>query len=295
MRLYLFTLATLLLFVSASSLKAQIVNIPDAVFKNHLIGTTVNTNFDSEIQISEAQSYTGLINITGLNITDITGLEAFVNLTELRCFGNALTSLDISANTLLTKLYCGGNNLTSLDVSNNVNLTDLECSLLKITQLDLSNNVNLTALDFRGDSLLTMVNLKNGNNTAITNTNFKGESNPALICVEVDNVVYSTGNWTNIDAASVFSANCFLSITETNNLPNLQVYPNPTQNNLTIDLGTTHSSIAINVSNAIGQRTQSTTYTNTQALDLNIEGLPGWYFIQIKTEKGNKTIKVLKQ
>jgi hypothetical protein len=222
MKPYFSILATLLLFASASTLKAQIVNIPDPVFKGYLITSPVDVNGDFEIQVSEAQNFTGSIDLGGLQVTDLTGLEEFTNLTELDCFAAALTSLDISANTLLTKLYCGGNDLTSLDLSNNVNLTDLECSLLKITQLDLSNNVNLTALDFRGDSLLTTVNLKNGNNTAITNTNFQGESNPALTCVEVDNVVYSTGNWTNIDAASLFSANCFLSITETNNLPNLQ-------------------------------------------------------------------------
>jgi hypothetical protein len=63
---------------------------------------------------------------------------------------------------------------------------------------------------------------------------------------------------------------------------------------LTIDLGTIHSSVSINVSNTMGQRVQSINYTNTQALDLNIEGLPGWYFIQIETDKGSETIKVLK-
>jgi hypothetical protein len=142
---------------------------------------------------------------------------------------------------------------------------------------------------------LETANLKNGNNTAITSTNFKGESNPALTCIEVDDVAYSTANWTNIDSASLFSANCFLNITETNSLPNLQAYPNPTQNTLTLDLGTMYTSIGINITNTIGQSIQSTNYTNTQTLDLNLEGLPGWYFIQIQTEKGSRTIKVLKQ
>jgi hypothetical protein len=64
---------------------------------------------------------------------------------------------------------------------------------------------------------------------------------------------------------------------------------------LTIDLGTIHSSVSINVSNTMGQRVQSINYTNTQALDLNIEGLPGWYFIQIETEDRSQTTKVLKQ
>jgi len=291
MKQYFSILAALFLCLSASTLKAQIVNIPDPVFKNYLLGTPVNTNFDSEIQLSEAQNYTGTISILGFNITDLTGIEEFVNLTGLLC-GGALTSLDISNNINLTNLTCGGP-FTSLDLSSNINLTDFECFSLHITHLDLSNNVNLINVDCRQDSLLETINLKNGNNTAILS--FQGDLNPVLTCIEVDDEVYSTGNWTVIDSWASFSENCFLNITETNNLPNLQAYPNPTQNTLTIDLGTIHSSISINISNAIGQRIQSTTYTNTQALDLNIEGLPGWYFIQIETEKGSQTIKVLKQ
>jgi hypothetical protein len=142
---------------------------------------------------------------------------------------------------------------------------------------------------------LETLNLKNGNNTAITNTNFQANSNPALICIEVDTVAYSTTNWTNIDAGLVFSTNCFTNIVTTASIPNLQVYPNPTPNALTVDLGTVHSSVNITISNTIGQKVQSSNYSYTQILDLNIEGLPGWYFIQIETEKRSQTIKVLKQ
>jgi hypothetical protein len=293
MRQYFSILATLLLFVSASSLKAQIVNIPDQLFKNYLITSGVDTNSDFEIQVSEAQNYTGTINITGSSVTDHTGLEEFINLTKFYCTATSLTSLDISANIMLTELRCGNNVFTSLDVSNNVNLTHLECFVLKITDLDLSNNINLVEFDCRQDSLLTRINLKNGNNTAITS--FQANSNPALTCVEVDTVAYSTANWTNIDAGFSFSTNCFTSITTVDNIPNLQVYPNPTPNALTVDLGTVHSSVNITISNTIGQRVQASNYTNIQALDLNIEGLPGWYFIQIETEDRIQTIKVLKQ
>ena len=40
----------------------QNVNIPDANFKAYLVGNTaINTNGDTEIQVSEANSYTGYI------------------------------------------------------------------------------------------------------------------------------------------------------------------------------------------------------------------------------------------
>ena len=52
-------------------------------------------------------------------ISDMTGIEAFVNLTELNCRFNQLSSLDVSANTALEVLECGENQLTNLDVSTN--------------------------------------------------------------------------------------------------------------------------------------------------------------------------------
>jgi Leucine-rich repeat (LRR) protein len=58
-----------------------------------------------------------------MNISNLTGIEAFTALTYLDCRVNQLTSLDVSQNTALTLLSCEGNQLTSLDVSQNTALT----------------------------------------------------------------------------------------------------------------------------------------------------------------------------
>jgi hypothetical protein len=60
-------------------------------------------------------SYTGATNATGLGL--LPGLK------YLSCYGNALTSLDLSHNTNLTSLTCSYNNLTTLNISSNRNLT----------------------------------------------------------------------------------------------------------------------------------------------------------------------------
>ena len=65
----------------------------------------------------EAELVTEL-NIYNRAITDMTGIEAFVNLEKLGCGENKLTSLDVSKNTALKALNCGSNQLTTLDVSN---------------------------------------------------------------------------------------------------------------------------------------------------------------------------------
>lgn len=136
-----------LLFLSISYSQAQNVNIPDANFKAALVANlSINTNMDSEIQISEAQSFTGAINVFNLGITDLTGIEAFTALGQLYCSHNQLTSLNISSNTSLTELYCSSNQLTNLDISSNTALTDLDCDHNQLTNLNLSTNTSLVTL-----------------------------------------------------------------------------------------------------------------------------------------------------
>jgi hypothetical protein len=105
------------------------------------------------------------LDITYLSISDLTGIEGFTALTELRCFNNQLTSLDVSSNTALTKLSCHENELTSLDVSNNTALTELHCFNNQLTSLDVSSNTALTKLSCGGNELTS---LDVSNNTALT-------------------------------------------------------------------------------------------------------------------------------
>jgi hypothetical protein len=87
----------------------QNVNIPDANFKAYLLGNTaINTNGDTEIQVSEAAAFNGTIYCSCMSISNLTGIEAFTALTFLECGLNQLTSLDVSQNTALTQLYCYG-------------------------------------------------------------------------------------------------------------------------------------------------------------------------------------------
>lgn len=167
-----------LLLVSATRVTAQNVNIPDANFKTALVNNFgINTNQDSEIQLSEALAFSGQMYVGYKSIVDMTGVEAFVNLTILQCNNNNITSLDVSALTNLTMLACGSNPISSLDVSTNVNLTSLSCNNTYITGLDVSNNTALTtlscyqtqlaSLDVSNNILLTNLSVFQCNLTAI--------------------------------------------------------------------------------------------------------------------------------
>ncbi|PZU90503.1 MAG: hypothetical protein DI529_02895 [Chryseobacterium sp.] len=141
-KIYLFVLIGISVFF-----KTQVVNIPDANFKAYLVGNPlINTNNDNDIQISEANAFTGTISCYSRNITNLTGIEAFVNLAELNCANNQITSLDLSKNTFLSYLNCLSNQLTNLDLSKNTALTGLYCVYNQIINLDISKNTNLTTL-----------------------------------------------------------------------------------------------------------------------------------------------------
>src|SRR5690606_36300480 len=143
MKHILLTLALLASFAGS----AQIVNVPDANFKNALLNhnPVIDTNGDGEIQVSEAAVTLGLF-LTQKNISDMTGIEAFVNIQELWCGNNEFTELDISQNIDLIKLFCSFNDISELDISNNVNLKNLECYDCNLTSLDTSQNPMLETM-----------------------------------------------------------------------------------------------------------------------------------------------------
>jgi Leucine-rich repeat (LRR) protein len=222
------TLLGMVLFLTATAF-AQNVNIPDANFKAYLVGnTSINTNSDTEIQVSEAQAFSGIINCPGQNIADLTGIEEFVNVTALYCNQNVLTNLNVSQNTALTTLWCNENQISILDVSLNTALVELRCYANNLFNLDVSLNTNLTTLFCGNNNLssldlsqnlmfeslscsfneLSSLNLANGNNINVTNMNLT--HNPYLGCVEVDDAVYAETNWTFVDPAVNWNEDCDL-------------------------------------------------------------------------------------
>ncbi|BDS14301.1 T9SS type A sorting domain-containing protein [Aureispira anguillae] len=149
---------------------AQNVNIPDANFKNallahgyNILGYNINiidTNGDGEIQVSEAQTYSGIINVNSRNITSLIGIEAFTSLTELHCYSNQLSSLDLGSNTALEKLYCSDNQLGNLSLVGNTALYLLDCSNNQLSNLELSHNTALVSL-YCSNNLLDSLDLSN--------------------------------------------------------------------------------------------------------------------------------------
>ncbi len=241
---------------SIQTTQAQNVVIPDANFKAYLVGNTaINTNMDTEIQVTEAISFTGDILCSGLSISDLTGLEQFTSLNGINCSSNTISSI------VLLPL-----STTWVNCASNIGITNIDLSL--------HSNLNW----FRGnDCNLNNLNVANGNNTSFAS--FYAYNNPSLTCIQVDNAAYSTTNWTSIDLTTSFSENCSsvgLTGLTLNNA--VAVYPNPTTG--AIFLASNYNITLTDVTGKIIVQKQ-----NTNSVDISNQPT-GMYFILLTDNKG---------
>ena len=301
---------------------AQTVHIPDTNFKTYLVGNSaINTNGDTEIQLSEAGAFTGTIDCGNLNITNLTGIEAFVNLTKLWCYNNQLTSLNISQNTALIDLRCDENWLTKLDVSKNTALKILMCHINQLTVLDVSKNTTLkdlrcyenqlanldvssnVALERLDCALNFLVNLDISQNTILKELtcgwnqlkklNLKNgnnaelqvmlaKGNPNLSCIQVDNVANSNA-YSNWakDAIASYNTDCNYMSVNESNKTKITLYPNPVKDILNFSEEVSDVKITDISGKTVKQVANS-------SKNINVENLPkGIYIVSFKTKSGN--------
>jgi|GEM_PF-1585850 len=155
---------------------------------NGMIGefTVINGSTAQKTYVPDDNFEQALINLGYDNVLDDSVATANINtVISLQVYQLNIADLTgIEDFTALTTLECYLNQLTSLDVSNNTALTSLGCSHNQLTTLD----------------------VRNGNNINVTN--FISGYNPNLTCINVDDAVWSTANWINIDPQHYFSNNC---------------------------------------------------------------------------------------
>jgi len=99
------------------------------------------------------------VDVSGLGIKDLTGIEHFTRLEVLRCGDNQLTSLDVLALKNLVTLDCSGNQLTSLNLSGLDQLETLSCDNNQLTTLDVTGLKNLKYLYCSNNKLVSIMGL----------------------------------------------------------------------------------------------------------------------------------------
>jgi Leucine-rich repeat (LRR) protein len=154
------------------SVNAQVVEFKDSNFKTKLLQSSTNNaiakdlegnfckidaNDDNEIQLTEALNISKL-NLYQSQISDLSGISNFSNLSFLDCSGNVISDINIDDLTKIDTLYCAGMNLEKLDVTKLSNLKFLNCSQTNLTSLKVSGLSKLSFLDF-SFSKLTEIDL----------------------------------------------------------------------------------------------------------------------------------------
>jgi len=105
----------------------------------------------------------------------------------------------------ITYLYVFGQNISDLTgIEGFISLTGLSCSNNAFTTLDLSSNPNLFEVNCSINQL-TSLDVRNGNNSGLLY--FTSMNNPALDCIDVDDLAWTNINWSK-DSWTTFSANC---------------------------------------------------------------------------------------
>jgi hypothetical protein len=170
---------TVLFLISSISVKAQFVTIPDPNFVTYL--TTMFPSCMSGNQMDTTCgpiTWQNTVNVAGLGITDMTGIQYFDGLLYFDCSNNSLTGLPILPASVIS-INCSYNSISGLPAlppglinltTNNNNLSTLPALPSTVTQIYAStNSINtlpvlspgLTLLHLQSNNLSTLPTLPN--------------------------------------------------------------------------------------------------------------------------------------
>jgi Leucine-rich repeat (LRR) protein len=246
----------LILFLCFYSLNAQVVIIPDAIFKAKLLSSSpsnqiakdlndkwfkIDANNDGEIQTSEALAVSYL-KINNTRTASLNGINDFSNLTYLDCQSNLLASLDVTNLKKLTKLDCGYNYISNLNVNGLTSLENLNCRANKLQTLDISSLKGLKIFSCASNTIealdvtnLTALTELYCNFNSITSLNLNGLIN--LVQLSCGNNKISKLDISNlVNLVSFASPSNTISTLKIGNLPKLQTFYFPENNMSSLDL-----------------------------------------------------------
>ena len=170
---------------------AQQVYIPDANFKAKLIALGIDTNANGEIDYSEAEVVSSL-NLANSNISDLSGIEYFFNLTSIDFSNNNISSAGFNFE-FIAEIIANDNPLTFLGIGDVAPLIQLSISNTLLDALDVAGRTSLIGIT-AGNVPLQWINV-NG----CTSLQFIQISNTPIVGIDLStcsslNNAYLVGN-----------------------------------------------------------------------------------------------------
>lgn len=223
----------------------QTISFSDSNFKNRLIasnssngfakdtfgnGIVVDTNNDSEIQVSEALNvyelylWSPVLNTTN-DLISLDGIQNFVNLKKLNCSGNSISTLNLQGLTNLQYINAAQNDIATININGLVVLQELSIYNNLLTSINIDNLTNLTKISIHDNQLSSLVCNNNTSlqdlfcyNNLITTLDFS--LTPSIKNISCDNNLLNTLNLGTISQITQLScANNLLTSLNISNLP----------------------------------------------------------------------------
>ena len=179
---------------------------PDQNFRTKLYNSYFNKGYINSTDVINTTS----LNVSGCNISDLTGLIYFTYLRNLNCSSNNLSSLPTLSN-VLTSLFCNNNQLTALPTLPSTIQTLYAGSNKFNGQLSITGKPNLTTLDVSNNTMITILNCS-GN--ALTSLSYYG-------CTALKNLNCSSNNLSSLPALPIGLTNLYCNNNKLTSLPDL--------------------------------------------------------------------------
>lgn len=263
---------------NAKPIKDVYLIIPDHHFEIILIEQGIDS--DSIVNQKMLKTDAERVSLLNLNlasdfgeISDLTGIEGFVNITLLSATAHKIEHIDLSLNTKLDTLLLQGNYISSIDISDNPNLilADIQSNELssikglssatKLKKLNLSWN-NLEAFSIHNESIEVLHISQNFLKSIDTNG-----------ALNLKNILLTSNELTSVD----FSTNTLLEtlLISDNNIKNINLEHH---SNLTHLYITSNSLSSMDVSN------------NLELVDLRVDRNPNLTCIKIQSGQEIPTV-----
>lgn len=246
MKTKLFLLLSFSMFMLG--LKAQNISFTNANLKSLLLqssssnniakdlsGNPVKIDTDNNGQISntEAQNISELY-ISNVNITNVSSLQYFPNLTKLTISHLNLTAFDATTFSKLKYLDCSNNNITNLNIwsipllietliaNNNIHLNDIRLNnLKKLSYLDISNNNDAHTVNFQQNTNLEYLDISG---LSYYNLALNGIANTVLKTLKANGCSLSKLPLTSSPILeNIYCSQNNLTIINTQSFPNLKI------------------------------------------------------------------------
>lgn len=140
------------------------ITIPDKAFFNYLTdparGIFEMDSGNNIVRMTDAGLEFVTMDISGLGIKSLAGIEHFPQLEYLNCNGTSVESLDLSRNKELLYLFCRSTDIRALDIRDNTKLIQLDCQGTYLSSIDLTKNRELNSVDISKTNI-SSVNIAN--------------------------------------------------------------------------------------------------------------------------------------